>query len=108
MQFFIFLSAMTILELKTGILLTEHKDPLQGATRRVWLKTHVLPVFAERILPIDTAVALRCAKLHVPDQKSNRDAIIAATALVHGMIVVTRNVIDFDKTGVELINPWEP
>lgn len=104
----LFLSVMTILELETGILLAERKDPLQGATLRVWLKTHVLPVFAERILPVDTAVALRCAKLHVPDQKSDRDAIIAATALVHGMIIVTRNVCDFDKTGVELINPWEP
>jgi len=51
-------------------------------------------------------VAQRCAKLHVPDPRSDRDAIIAATALVHGMTVVTRNVTDFDKTGVEIINPW--
>lgn len=103
----LFLSAITILELETGLLLVERKDPSQGATLRAWLDTHVLPAFSERVLPIDTAVALRCARLHIPDPKSDRDAIIAATALVHGMIVVTRNTSDFDKTGVELLNPWE-
>ena len=66
----------------------------------------MLPAFSKRILPFDTAVAQRCAKLHVPDRRSDRDSIIAATALVHGMTIVTRNVDDFEPTGVEILNPW--
>ena len=67
-----------------------------------WLVT----IFSERTLPIDTAVALQCARLHVPDPRPDRDAYIAATALVHGMTVVTRNVTDFEPAGVRLLNPW--
>jgi len=103
----LFLSVITILELETGILQVERRDISQGSVLRTWLTTHVLPAFSDRVLPLDTAVAQRCARLHVPDPKSDRDAIIAATALVHGMTVVTRNVADFDKTGVDIINPWE-
>ncbi|MFA5242511.1 MAG: type II toxin-antitoxin system VapC family toxin [Sulfuricella sp.] len=103
----LFLSAITILELETGILLVERRDPSQGAVLRAWLDGHVLPVFSGRILAIDTAVAQRCARLHVPDPRSDRDALIAATALVHGMTVVTRNVVDFAPTGVEIFNPWK-
>lgn len=101
-----FVSAISILELETGILLLERRDPGQGAILRSWLNAHVFPAFSERILPMDVAVAQRCAKLHVPDRRSDRDAIIAATALVHGMTVVTRNVEDFNQTGVALLNPW--
>lgn len=102
----LFLSAITILELETGILLIERRDPKQGAMLRNWLNTQVLPAFANRILPVDVAVAQRCAKLHVPDPRADRDSLIAATALVHGMAVVTRNVADFELTGVEIFNPW--
>ena len=104
----LFVSVITILELETGILLVERRDPTQGAVLRSWLNAHVLPVFSERILYLDVAVAQRCAKLHVPNPRSDRDAIIAATALVHGMTVVTRNVNDFNQTGIEMLNPWEP
>lgn len=102
----LFLSVISILELETGVLLVERRDPSQGAILRSWLNMHVLPAFAERILYLDVAVAQRCAKLHVPDPRSDRDAIIAATALVHGMTVVTRNNSDFDQTGVDVLNPW--
>ena len=102
------MSVISVLELETGILLVERRDPSQGAILRSWLNSHVLPVFSDRILYVDVAVAQRCAKLHVPDRKSDRDAIIAATALVHGMTVVTRNVGDFNETGVDIFNPWEP
>lgn len=101
-----FLSAITILELEIGILLIERRDPTQGAMLRTWLDDHVLPAFSGRILAVDIAVAQRCAKLHVPGPRAQRDALIAATALVHGMIVVTRNVSDFESTGVEIFNPW--
>ena len=101
-----FLSAITILELETGMLLVERRDPTQGAVLRTWLDAHVLPAFSGRILAVDLAVAQRCAKLHVPDPHSYRDSLIAATALVHGMTVVTRNVADFESAGVEIFNPW--
>jgi predicted nucleic acid-binding protein len=103
----LFLSVITILEIEAGILKTELKDPSQGAILRSWLDSHVLPTFSDRIINIDVAVALRCAKLHIPDPRSERDALISATALVHGLIVVTRNIKDFKETGVELLNPWE-
>jgi predicted nucleic acid-binding protein len=67
----------------------------------------VLPAFGSRILPVDTAVALRCARLHVPDPRSERDALIAATALVHRMKLVTRDIGDFAPMEVDLLNPWE-
>ncbi|MCK9513275.1 MAG: type II toxin-antitoxin system VapC family toxin [Pigmentiphaga sp.] len=104
----LFVSAISIMELELGVLSIERKDAAQGARLRMWLEQHVLPEFSERTLPIDTAVAQRCAGLHVPDKRGERDALIAATALVHGMAVVTRNVADFRPTGVTIINPWEP
>ena len=102
----LYLSAVTIQELEIGVLLSERRDPVQGALFRVWLNDHVLPAFAGRVLSIDTAVAQRSARLHVPDPRPVRDALIAATALVHGMTVVTRNVADFEPTGVQIMNPW--
>ncbi|CBL47142.1 PilT protein, N-terminal [gamma proteobacterium HdN1] len=104
----LFVSAITIMELELGVLSIERKDATQGAMLRSWLEQHVLPEFSGRTLPIDTAVALRCARLHVPDKCGERDSLIAATALVHGMTVVTRSVADFTPTGVAIVNPWEP
>lgn len=103
----LFVSAITIMELELGVLSVERKDATQGAMLRSWLEQQVLPEFAGRTLPVDTAVAQRCARLHVPDKRGERDALIAATALVHGMTVVTRNIADFKPTGVSLFNPWE-
>jgi toxin FitB len=105
--FDLFLSAVTVLELELGVLQVERRDPAQGGALRGWLNNRVLPAFADRVLSIDTAVARRCAQLHVPDPMADRDALIAATALVHGMTVVTRNTADFVRSGVQLINPWE-
>ena len=102
----LYLSVITIQELEVGVLLLERRDPRQGAIFRTWLNDHVLPAFTGRILPIDTAVALRSAQLHVPHVRPVRDGLIAATALVHGMRVVTRNVADFEPTGVVTLNPW--
>ena len=103
----LYLSVISVLELELGVLLVERRDRAQGARLRAWFEEHVLPAFEERILPIDTEVARRCAGLHVPDPHSDRDALIAATALVHGMTVVTRNAGDFQRTGVALLNPWQ-
>lgn len=103
----LFISAITVLELETGVLLIERRDQGQGEILRAWLDRHVLPAFEGRILPVDAVVARRCASLHVPDRLAERDALIAATALVHGMTVVTRNVADFSASGAKILNPWQ-
>ena len=102
----LYISAITLMELEIGILAIERKDENQGHRLRHWMQEQVLPEFKDRTLAIDTHVALRCAKLHVPDPRSERDALIAATALVHNMTIVTRNTKDFIAAQVPLINPW--
>jgi toxin FitB len=102
----LYLSVISLLELEIGILLMERRDKEQGAILRAWMNRHVLPTFSGRILAIDTTVAQRCAALHVPNPRSDRDALIAATALVHGLTVATRNVADFEGMGVDVLNPW--
>ncbi len=102
----LYLSAVTVFELERGVLLIERRDPHQGARLRQWLDERVLQPFEGQVLPIDARVARRCAALHVPDPRPERDALIAATALVHGLTVVTRNVGDFEPMGVGLLNPW--
>lgn len=101
-----FLSAISILELEIGVLQIERRDHKQGAILRKWLDKNVLPAFAERVLPVDLSVARRCASLHVPNPKSERDAMIAATAIQHSMTIVTRNVTDFEHSGVKVFDPW--
>ena len=101
-----YISALTLMELEIGILRIERRDAGQGERLRRWMDRRALPEFRERTLPVDTAVALKCARLHVPDPRAERDALIAATAMVHGMTVVTGNLADFEATGVTLIDPW--
>lgn len=103
----LYLSVITVQELEMGVLLAERRDPPQGAVFRRWFERQVLPAFEGRILPIDTVVARRCARLHVPNPSPSMDSLIAATALVHSMALVTRNVADFQSVGVKLINPWD-
>jgi toxin FitB len=102
----LYISVISLLELEIGILLMERRDKEQGAILRAWMNRHVLPTFSGRILAIDSTVAQRCAALHVPNPRSDRDALIAATALVHGLTVATRNVADFEGMGVDVLNPW--
>lgn len=102
----IFLSVITLLEIELGALSVERRDAAQGKILRAWIDLQVVPRFESRTLHIDAAVARRCARLHVPDPRAARDALIAATALVHGMTVVTRNLADFDPMGVRTLNPW--
>jgi len=102
----LFVSVITILELEIGVRLVERRDAKQGAILRAWMDGRVLTAFADRVLSVDTSVALECASLHVPDPRSERDALIAATALVHGLTVVTRNVEDFEPMRVAVLDPW--
>jgi predicted nucleic acid-binding protein len=101
-----FISAITVLELEIGVLQIERRDKKQGAVLRRWLNQNVLPAFSERVLPVDLAVAQRCASLHVPNPKSERDAMIAASAIESRMTIVTRNVSDFSQSGVKVFDPW--
>ncbi|MBF0375032.1 MAG: type II toxin-antitoxin system VapC family toxin [Alphaproteobacteria bacterium] len=100
----LYISAMTIFELELGVCRIERRDRVQGELLRAWLTGHVVAHFRNRILPIDEAVAARCAALHVPDPRPERDSFIAATALVHRLVVVTRNVKDFPD--VRTLDPW--
>ena len=102
----LFVSVITIKELEIGIQLAMRRDSTQGELLRQWMNQHVLPAFEGRVLSVDLAVVQRSAALHVPNPRPVRDGLIAATALVHGLTVVTRNVTDFQPCGVTLINPW--
>ncbi|MBU3614887.1 type II toxin-antitoxin system VapC family toxin [Polynucleobacter sp. Latsch14-2] len=102
-----FLSAISVLELEIGVLQMERRDKKQGQILRKWLNKYVLPGFSDRVLAVDMAVAQRCASLHVPNPKSERDALIAATAIEHRMTIVTRNVTDFSQSGVKIFDPWQ-
>ena len=104
----LFLSVIVVQELEIGVLRLERKDAAQGAILRRWLNEYVLPTFADRVLPVDIAVVRCGARLHVPDLQPYQDALIAATALAHGMTIVTRNIADFETMGVPLLNPWNP
>lgn len=101
-----YLSAITILEIEIGVGLVARRDKAQGDILRRWIDDHILPAFEGRILAVNTAIARQCARLHIPDPRPDRDAIIAATALVHGLTVATRNDADFAPMRVPLLNPW--
>ncbi|RXT50234.1 VapC toxin family PIN domain ribonuclease [Bosea sp. Tri-44] len=102
----LYISAVSVLEIEQGVLLVERRDSQQGRLFSDWLRKRILPQFEGRILAFDTEAALRCAALHIPDPRPERDAMIAATAQVHALTVVTRNTADFARSGVATLNPW--
>jgi predicted nucleic acid-binding protein len=103
-----YLAAISLQELELGTLMAERKDPRKGAVLRAWMTRQVLGHFRDRILPLDSSIALRSAQLHAQRTRSFIDALIAATAYIHGFSIVTRNVRHFEGTGVNVINPWLP
>ena len=100
-------SVLTLKEIEIGVLRAERRDVPKGRALRRWFEEQVRPRMQDRLISIDAAVARRAATLHVPDPRPEMDALIAATALVHGMTLVTRNVKDMAPTGVPILNPWE-
>lgn len=103
----LYLSALSLLELEMGVLALENRNPSLAAPLRQWLTSKVLPAFKDRILAVDAAVARRAAAFHVPHRRPERGVLIAATALVHGLTVVSRNPADFEPMGIVVINPWQ-
>lgn len=102
-----FISVITMLEIEIGILRLERREPASAKLLRQWVEGEVKPTFGDHVLPVDTAVAMACAPFHVPNPSSERDALIAATAIVHGLQVVTRNVRHFQHLPVRVIDPWQ-
>lgn len=100
------ISVITVMEIEIGVARLERRDPSQGQTLRTWLERDLLAAFDTRTLPVDLDVVRRAAVMHVPDPRPERDVLIAATALTHNLVVVTRNIADFRRLGVELLNPW--
>lgn len=102
-----FISVIALYEIEFGVLRAEWSDQKKGAMLRTWLETGVRPTFADRIVSVDDQIAVLAARWHVPDPAPFRDSLIAATAQAHGLIVVTRDLRDFNRfPGVEVINPW--
>jgi predicted nucleic acid-binding protein len=103
----LYVSVMSLFEIENGILRLQRYDAEQAVILRTWFEQAKVELEG-RIIDVDMAIALRCAALHVPDPRSQRDSFIGATALVRGLTLLTRNVRDFQGMGVQIINPWEP
>lgn len=102
----IMLSVLTIGEIRRGIENVRRRDPATAKALERWLR-RLVAEHRDRILPIDLPVAEEWGRLNVPDPLPVVDALLAATAKVHGLTFVTRNVKDVARTGVELMNPFD-
>ena len=103
----LYVSVITILEVEVGIWRLNRRDGAQAERLQRWFDEELLDAFAGRVLPVDVPVTRRAARMHAPDPRPERYALIAATAAVHGFAVVTRNVKDFVPLDVAVINPWD-
>lgn len=100
------MSVITDYELELGVLGLQRRDPRQARALRRWLDALRLGL-GSRILPVSPQIARTCAALNVPDRRPWADALIAATALHHGLTLVTRNTKDFEIPGLSVLNPFE-
>ena len=100
-----YLSALTLGEIMRGVALRRRSDPKTAARLTEWLERLRLD-HADRILPVTDRIALEWGRIAALRPRGDIDRLIAATAIVHDLILVTRNVKDFEDTTVSLINPW--
>lgn len=102
----LFVTAPTIAAIERGVIVRERSDVAQGEVLRRWFTSHVLPTFADRVLPFDLLAARVLATFRVPEHAPLDDALIAAIAQANRMTVVTRNLGHFEPLGVHCHNPW--
>ena len=102
----LFTSVLVLGEVRRGIALIARRDPLAATALEQWL-ARLLETFGDRVLPVDTAVADRWGLLNAPDPLPTVDGLLAATALVHDLTLVTRNVRGLERTGVTLHDPFD-
>jgi predicted nucleic acid-binding protein len=103
----IYVSVITLFEIEHGVLLIGRRDRAQAEVLRRWFDK-IQVQLEDRVLPVDQVTALHCASLNVPDPRPWRDAFIGATAHVHRMVLVTRNLRDFQGLNIQTVNPWSP
>ncbi|MDO5633913.1 MAG: type II toxin-antitoxin system VapC family toxin [Micrococcus sp.] len=103
----LYISVVTLLEIELGIERLSRRDSGQASRLRRWVDEEVMQLFRGRIMSLGVDEMRVAARFHVPDPRPERDALIAATALVHDLVVVTRNVDDFAPTGVTVLDPWQ-
>jgi predicted nucleic acid-binding protein len=100
------LSVLTLGEIMRGIALKQKSDPTAASHLAEWLRKlrrdHV-----ERILPVTDQISVEWGRIAAIRPRGDIDGLIAATAIVHDLVVVTRNVDDFDDTGADVVNPWD-
>jgi toxin FitB len=101
----LYLSVITLGEIEKGVVFAQRRDPMRAARLAAWLQG-LQAQYLDRILAVDESVSLVWGKLSAAKEHGDADVLIAATALVHGMTLVTRNVRDFAESGVKLVNPW--
>lgn len=99
------LSVITVGEIEKGIRIRSRRDERAAQRLQLWLH-ETQTDFSDRIIPIDRQVALAWGRIAAGRSRSVTDGLIAATAQVHGLTLVTRNTRDFDDLGIPLVNPW--
>jgi predicted nucleic acid-binding protein len=102
-----FVSAVTMMEIRRGILSLRSRDPAQAGVLQEWYETKLKPIFRGNVLSVDLEVAEYCSVLMNRRPRALADALIAATAYVGGLTLATRNVRDFRDCGVDIVDPWQ-
>ena len=102
----VYLSVITLGEIMRGVAMRQSSAPQGAAPLALWLAT-LRQAHADRILSVTDRIALEWGRIAALRPRGDADGLIAATAIVHGLILVTRNVRDFEDLGVALVNPWD-
>jgi toxin FitB len=102
----LYISSITIFEIERGVEKVALRDAKRGTELSTWLRRQVLPAFDGRVLTLDAEAALHAARLHAGRARLDADRLVAAIALAHAKVIVTRNVKDFAGLGVMVVDPF--